>query len=74
MTKLINVKRSKRGATWSNGEPRMCTTCSIEDKDEDRRRRRRQAVVTADRVNGSRFRLPVAYCEKHVPDDLREEG
>lgn len=65
MTKYVNVKSFVRGATWPSGDPRYCTTCAYAGGS-----RRKQAVVVADR-KGRKFRLPVAYCEGHVPAELK---
>lgn len=66
--RYVNVKRYKRGANWPLGQTRICTRCQIE------RSRGRQAVVVAElRRSGSRFKLPVAYCEHHLPEDLQGE-
>ena len=60
---FVNVKQFKRGAKWPDGEPRMCVRCGYEGG------RRRRAVVVADlKYTGSKYRLPVAYCDKHIPD------
>lgn len=64
MTKFVNVESFARGATWPSGDPRYCITCSVIGA------RRKQAMVTANRKDG-KFRLPVAYCEGHVPAELK---
>lgn len=59
------VQRYKRGAQWDDGSPRMCTRCGIE------RTRRQQAVMTALlRLEGNRFKVPVGYCNDHVPEEV----
>lgn len=63
--KFVNVKRYKRGATWADGSTRLCTRCGTE------RRRRIQATTVANLTRtGSRFKVPVAYCDKHLPQEL----
>ena len=66
------VKHYKRGAKWPDGEARMCIACgSLGDL--DKKGRRRQAVVTAVmKYAGATTRMPVAYCDEHLPDDLRK--
>jgi hypothetical protein len=62
---FTHVKRYKRGAKWDNGDTRTCTRCRIE------RSRAKQAVVTAlMKYAGSQYKVPVAYCEDHTPEDL----
>ncbi len=61
--RLVNVKHYKRGAKWSDGATRLCTRCGTENK------RKNQAVVVADIADG-RFRIPVGYCEPHIPEGL----
>lgn len=57
---FTHVKRYKRGATWPNGDTRTCTRCRIE------RRRARQAKVTALlRYRGTKYVVPVGYCDEH---------
>ncbi len=64
------VKRYKRGAKWPNGEVRMCTRCGAL-ADSDALGRRKQATVTAMMKYGkTQFKLPVAYCDEHIPDQL----
>ena len=62
------VKRFKRGATWPDGEPRMCTRCAVEVAHELKRRKRR-AVVTAV-IRHGKYRVPVGYCAGHVPEGI----
>ncbi len=62
--RLVNVKHFKRGAKWSDGATRLCTRCGTEN------RRKNQARVVADITDG-RFRIPVGYCELHIPEELR---
>lgn len=65
-----SVKRYKRGARWPDGETRTCTRCRIE-KNGGQRGRAKAAVVTAEvRKTGSKYVIPVAYCEAHIPEDL----
>ena len=67
--RLVEVRRFKRGAFWSDGEPRMCGRCAVNGR--DRHARRRQAVVTAVLVRPpARFRCPVDWCEEHLPDEV----
>lgn len=61
---FVNVKRFKRGATWSDGTPRYCTRCGA-----DQQSRRRQAYLVANIKDGS-FKVPVAYCATHIPEEL----
>ena len=64
------VKRYKRGAKWPDGEPRMCTRCGAQVAHE-MKSRRKQAVVTAMMCYAkTKFKLPVAYCDEHIPDQL----
>jgi hypothetical protein len=57
---FTHVKRYKRGAKWESGETRTCTRCRIEKS------RARQAKVTAFlKYSGTKFVVPVAYCEEH---------
>ena len=60
--KLIQVKHHKRGATWSNGETRICSRCQIEDV------RGRAAIVTAYLVleGNESLKVPVSWCKEHV--------
>ncbi len=60
MTRLVNVKRYKRGARWPDGDARMCDRCAAE------RTRRSRATFTAIRLENG-FRMPVAYCVNHEP-------
>jgi len=63
--RLINVRRYKRGASWDNGEPRLCTRCGVN------KTRKKRAVVVADlKYGGTKFAIPVAYCENHIPDEI----
>ena len=58
--RYINVKHFKRGATYDNGEARMCLRCEINGG------RGKRAVVTALKVDDeTKRRLPVAYCGDH---------
>lgn len=62
---FTHVKYHKRGATWDNGDTRTCTRCRIE------RSRAKQAIVTAlMKYAGSQYKLPVAYCQEHLPQGL----
>lgn len=64
--RLVEVKRYKRGAFYTDGEPQMCGRCSIEG-----RRRRRQAVLTAVLVRPpATYRMPLAWCPVHVPEEV----
>ena len=61
---FVNVQRFKRGASWPDGTPRMCTRCDL-------RTRRSQAVVVAEmKYAGSKFAVPVGYCADHAPDRI----
>ena len=67
--KLIQVKRHRRGATWPNGETRICSRCQIEDA------RGRAAVLTAYlQLEGSDTKVPVAWCKKHIAWMKEEYG
>ena len=66
--RTINVKRYKRGASWPDGKPRMCTRCSYEK--EDAGRRKRAVVIGELQYTGSKFKTPVSYCEDHIPANL----
>lgn len=70
--KVVHVKHYKRGATNDDGSSMICITCRIEKKLAGRGRAN-QAVVTLVRVSRTGSRLPVGYCEAHVPADLEEE-
>lgn len=70
--KYIYIKRFKRGATHDDGSTYTCITCRIEKKLAGRGRAN-QATVTAIRVSDTGSRLPVGYCDPHVPDELKEE-
>ena len=62
---FANLKRYKRGASLPNGEPRMCIRCGYIGG------RRKRAVLIADlKYSGSKYKLPVAYCEEHIPDTV----
>ena len=64
--KFINVRRYKRGAKHSDGSPWYCVRCGIT------RTRRRQATVTAQLTRrGSRFKLPVGYCDQPIPAEVQ---
>ena len=64
-----HVKRYKRGAKWDDGSARLCTRCGYE-----RRSRKRRAAVTAFlQYSGTRFKVPVGYCEEHMPSQLEGE-
>ena len=67
---FVNVKTYKRGASWADGNPRMCIRCGYESETGGRRRR---AVVVADmKYTGTKRRMSVAYCEEHIPDMSNE--
>ena len=74
--KVVNVQQYKRGAFHIDGSPLMCITCRIEKKLADikdnggGRKRARQAVVTMTKINSSGSRLPVGYCENHIPEEI----
>lgn len=74
--KVINVQQYKRGAFHADGSPVMCITCRIEKKlayvteNGTGRKRVRQAVVTMTRVSKTGSRLPIGYCENHLPEDV----
>lgn len=64
--RFTQVKNYKRGATWPSGQPRMCVRCAYEN-----RPRRRQAVTVALlQYVGSKIKVPVSYCDQHIPDEL----
>ena len=66
--KFQSVKRYKRGAFWSPGDPRLCIRCKVHHRNEGTRSS--QAVMTADLViAGSPWTLPVAYCPDHAPEE-----
>ena len=57
---FINVKHFKRGATYDNGQSRMCLRCG-----------RWRAVVTAIRIDDeTKRRFPVAYCQDDTPLEI----
>ena len=63
--RYVDVKRYKRGASWPDGQPRLCTRCGVEQV------RRKRAVVVANlKYSGAKTKVPVSYCESHVPDAL----
>ena len=67
--RFVLVKRYVRGARWPSGDPRMCDRCGISQRENGSRRR--QATFTATLVEpGSPYRLPVAYCHDHEPDEV----
>lgn len=67
------VKHFKRGAKFSDGETRTCITCRIEKRLENASRYRAVAATyTAEVKNGSPFVLPVAYCDNHVPEEIKK--
>ena len=59
---FVNVKTYKRGASWPDGEARMCTQCHYEGG-----RRRRAVLVAEMKYSGDKYKLPVAYCDRHIP-------
>ncbi len=64
-----SAKHYKRGAVWPDGSTRTCTRCRIE------RSRARQAIVTALLAyTGSRYKVPVAYCQEHIPKALKKKA
>lgn len=63
--RFINVKRFKRGATWPDGTTRLCVRCGAEQ-----RSRKNQASLVAIIKEGS-FKVPVAYCSNHIPEELQ---
>jgi hypothetical protein len=60
-----NIKRYKRGAYWPDGKPRYCTRCGAEQQT-----RRNQAYLVAV-LQDTKYKVPVAYCAIHVPEELR---
>lgn len=61
----INVKHFKRGASWDNGQPRMCIRCRINGS------RAHRAIVIAIRVDDeTKRRFPVAYCQEDIPLEI----
>lgn len=64
--RYVEVKRFKRGATWPDGQPRICTRCRVED----RARCKRATVTALLQYVGSKYKVPVAYCPEHVPTAL----
>ena len=62
---FINIKRFKRGAFWPDGKPRYCTRCGAEQQS-----RRNQAFLVAN-IQDGKYRVPVAYCATHIPEELR---
>ena len=67
---FTHVKRYKRGAAWPDGNSRLCTRCGYEQ-----RQRRRVAIITAFlKYTGSKTKVPVGYCEEHVPGELEGEN
>jgi hypothetical protein len=66
--RFTRVRRFKRGAKHSDGSPWYCVTCGSARG----RRRRNQAVVTAIvRQSGSPYKLPVGYCDDHIPEEVQ---
>ena len=61
---FVTIQWFKRGARWPNGEPRMCDRCNVE------RTRSNRATMTAIEKDGAGFRMPVAYCQPHIPEGL----
>ena len=62
---FVTIQWFKRGAKWSDGKPRMCNRCTVE------RTRGNRAVVTAIEKSASGYRMPVAYCEQHIPRGIQ---
>lgn len=52
-----------------NRGDQMCTRCAIRVRD-GKQKRRKRAVVSALLLDGG-FKVPVGYCETHVPDELK---
>ena len=77
MSRFVQIKRQrKRGAYWEPGVPRMCTRCGVQVS-LGHQTRRRQAVVTAvllDRTPTRTYKVPVAYCNEHIPEALVEDS
>ncbi len=68
-THYTHIKRYKRGAHWPTGEPRMCVRCRANG-----RPRANVAVVTAvSKSDKDSFKMPVGYCQEHIPDELRSK-
>lgn len=57
---FTRVKRYKRGAKWEDGKTRTCTRCRRE-----RSRARQATVVALMKYSGSKYVVPVAYCDEH---------
>lgn len=49
---------------------RMCTRCAIRVRD-GKQKRRKRAIVTALLSDGG-YKVPLGYCETHVPEELKE--
>jgi len=62
-----HVKRFKRGASWPDGETRLCTTCRNYKKWGDVKRVKRATVTAIMKYSGSKYKLPVSYCADHDP-------
>ena len=63
---FVTVQWFKRGAKWPGGEPRMCDRCNVE-----RSRSNRAAVTAIEKTIGG-YRMPVAYCDHHIPVEMVE--
>jgi hypothetical protein len=66
--RFTNVQHYKRGASWPDGSPRMCIRCGYEGLG----RRARATVIATLRKAGSRFKVPVAYCPNHTPEEVSQ--
>ena len=66
---FTHIKHYKRGASLPNGEPRMCIRCGYLGG-----RRRRAVVIAIMMYTGSDTKMPVAYCEDHIPEMGGNDG
>jgi hypothetical protein len=62
------VRRYKRGAYWDDGKTRTCTRCRIEKRHDDRGRANQATVVAV--LHDGGYKVPVGYCDHHLPDEL----
>ena len=62
---FVTIQWFKRGARWPDGDPRMCDRCAVD------RSRSNRATMTAIEKDTAGYRMPVAYCEQHLPEGLQ---
>jgi hypothetical protein len=70
--RYMHVKRYKRGASWPDGEARLCTACRNGKKWGDVKRVKRATVTAMLKYAGAKWKVPVSYCDDHDPTQEEE--